>query len=76
MKVNGKVKHTTGVWTGVSLALKSADNPAWSMASLSGVGSGELVTTVKKLKSVSQEKGNQSFDLLTPEIFVKKSMLL
>lgn len=42
------------------------------MASLSGVGSGELVTTVKKLKFVSQEKGNKSFELFIPEIVVEK----
>lgn len=45
------------------------------MASLSGVGSGELVTTVKKLKFVSQEKGNKSFELFIPEIVVENCHL-
>ena len=45
------------------------------MASLSGVGSGELVTTVKKLKFVSQEKENKSFELFIPEIVVEKCHL-
>ena len=43
------------------------------MASLSGVGSGELVTTAKKLKFVSQEKGNKRFELFIPEIVVENA---